>query len=986
MARITLYITAIILFISGVGFAQFAYNHPELDWQTFETEHFIIHFYDATRHSAQEGAEVAELIYPKVTELYQYEPKSKTHLIFMDTDDIANGAAYYYDNKIVIWASPLDYELRGSHRWLQNVVTHEFTHIVTMQKSMKAGQNFPALYLQWIGYEPEKRKDVLFGYPNEIISYAVPGTVVPPWLAEGLAQYQFDGSDYDNWDTHRDMILRDRVMHDNLLSFPAMNSFGKRGIGNESVYNSGYALTRFIAVKYGSDKLRKLVQELSRPTRFSINQAIKRTVGIDGDSLYSQFAHTLEKRYEILTETVRTHEVGGRIILGEGTTNLYPIWDKGGKRFIYISNRGNDYFSQTNLYIHDMATKKEKLVAKGVQSAAAWSPDGQTIYYSRRPDHPNGSGSSYNDLFAYDIQKDKSTRLTKDSRGRSPVFIPGDSAIAYISTRDGMENVFMLSLADRSISQLTDFQDHRLVHQLHFDSDQNRLVFDATTNHFRNIYAYDFSDSTIRPLLNTREWDERDLTVSPDGNWLYADDRTGIFNLYQLNPETGKQTFVTNVLGGAFMPNVNSSGQCLYVEYADGGYKIALMDSLVPVDDELVGYSPVYYRRNGQLKRPILEQDVQREIYAYEDQFPPMFLLPRLMMDYNTFKPGFYFYSDEILHRLNIFGGAGMNRNKDVDLFFRFEFHRFFPTLYAETTYLTRNTFERNLYSVYSIDNNLRFRMVQFQGGMLIPIFGIDYLELYGNWQRYRAFIKETIPGEALQGGLAYDYYRGSSLGIHWKTDIHQPRFDGNINPSKQFVADLRLTYELNDFIDGLDLNNAGTLQEIFKSNDLWRFEGNIKWSKDIPHTPRWTLTTETEFGYISNQEADSFFNFFGGGLPGIQGYPFYSMEGKNLFVERLAFRVPVFRERHIKTGWLIWQNSVAGILFQFGDAWDTDFSMKKSIGFQWRINGFSFYNFPVAIGWEIHRGLTSFQKQYQEQTIQYGHENRNYFTILFGF
>ncbi len=97
------------------------YNHPELDWQTFETEHFKIHYYDETEAIAREGAFAAEEIYPHVTELYEYEPQQKTHIIFTDTDDIANGAAYYYDNKIIIWTSPLEFELRGSHRWIQNV-------------------------------------------------------------------------------------------------------------------------------------------------------------------------------------------------------------------------------------------------------------------------------------------------------------------------------------------------------------------------------------------------------------------------------------------------------------------------------------------------------------------------------------------------------------------------------------------------------------------------------------------------------------------------------------------------------------------------------------------------------------------------------------------------------------------------------------------------------------------------------------------------
>ena len=32
--------------------------------------------------------------------MYQYTPIDKTDIVFKDTDDISNGAAYFYDNKI----------------------------------------------------------------------------------------------------------------------------------------------------------------------------------------------------------------------------------------------------------------------------------------------------------------------------------------------------------------------------------------------------------------------------------------------------------------------------------------------------------------------------------------------------------------------------------------------------------------------------------------------------------------------------------------------------------------------------------------------------------------------------------------------------------------------------------------------------------------------------------------------------------------------
>ena len=54
------------------------YNHPELNWQKIETEHFIICFHDESKRSAQEAALVAESVYDDITELYDFNFSFKT--------------------------------------------------------------------------------------------------------------------------------------------------------------------------------------------------------------------------------------------------------------------------------------------------------------------------------------------------------------------------------------------------------------------------------------------------------------------------------------------------------------------------------------------------------------------------------------------------------------------------------------------------------------------------------------------------------------------------------------------------------------------------------------------------------------------------------------------------------------------------------------------------------------------------------------------
>ena len=975
------------VFILSRIFGQVQYNHPELNWHTFETDHFKVHFHDETEMTAREAATAAEIIYPKVTALYEYQPPQKTHLVLIDTDDISNGAAYYYDNKIVIWASPLDFELRGSHRWLQNVITHEYVHIISLHKAMKAGMRYPAAYFQIMGYEEEKRKDVLYGYPNTLISYPFPGTSVPPWLAEGTAQFMYDGADWDHWDTHRDMILRDRAIHDNLLSLTEMNTFGKKGIGNESTYNAGFALSRYIAYKYGSNSLKKLMIELSHPFQYSIDKTIMNVLGISGDELFNEFESTLKTRYKTLMKPIEVNLLNGKILIDEGTTNVYPKWKPNGESFAYLSNKENDYFSQTDLFVYDIDQKNEKKIADIVHSSPTWHSEGGIIYYSKKPKFPNRNGSKYYDLYEYDLDNEKEQRMTQDARAFSPVYIEKDSSIAYLATTDGSQDVYILNLKSNQATRLTKFNERPMLSGLNYDVSEHRLIFDMTTHHYRNIGSLSLSDTSFTMMMNNPLWDERNMSTTHNGTLIYADDRSGIYNLYIINPKDTLQGYATNVTGGAFMPDLAPDGRILFSLYHKGRYTIALLDSIEYINQSVVGYSPTFFLKNEQHAPAIVDLD-QTQSDKYVDQFPNMFVLPKIMLDYGTVKPGFYFYSSEILNRLSLFGGASANNLYDADFFFLFEFKRFFPTLFFETFYQTRNTTDKSKYQdIYDITDDIKFRLIMFRSGFRLPIFG-SALEVFGTWQRYRAFINESIPTEGIEAGAAYDYFQGTSMSANWKLNLMKKRLDGGINPSNGFKIWIKTDLEKNKFIEGLDFSDAGTLVETFDGNNLLRLQGGAEYHYELPWMDRWTLSFKGNAGWISNANVDSFFHFFNGGLPGLKGYPFYSIEGTRSTLGEVSFRIPIVRENHTKIGWFIFQNSVIGGVVQFGDAW-TDGSSprwKKSAGIQWRLNGFSFYNFPTAIEFEIHQGLSPFTRNIKGKIFNYGEKPRTYIRILFDF
>jgi len=161
-----------LLFWCAALRAQWAELHwvdPALRWRTLETEHFLVHFAEQHRAQARIAAATAERVYPRVTALLDWRPRRQTHLVLLDSADFANGFASPLPfNFTGIFLSPPDEgELLQNREWLELVLSHEFFHIVHLDKA--AG---PPLGL----------RDVL----GRLLPF-FPNVLQPSWIIEGLA-------------------------------------------------------------------------------------------------------------------------------------------------------------------------------------------------------------------------------------------------------------------------------------------------------------------------------------------------------------------------------------------------------------------------------------------------------------------------------------------------------------------------------------------------------------------------------------------------------------------------------------------------------------------------------------------------------------------------------------------------------------------------------------------------------------------------------
>lgn len=564
---------SLLIFASKTFAQDFNYN-PDFNWLTIKGKHVRVHYHEEAERTAKTVAKIADEVWGPITSLYQYEP-DVVDFVIKDIDDYSNGATYFFDNKIEIWSSSLDFDLRGTHNWLRNVISHEFTHMVQIQASMKLSRTIPVFYLQFMNYEDKRRPDILFGFPNVIASYPIPGINVPAWFAEGTAQYNRKEFNYDNWDTHRDMILRSYALKNKMLTWNQMGVFDKTSLGNESVYNSGFALVRYLSQKYGEDKLRLINNKLGKLTNFTIDAAFKDVLGKDGNEIYNEWSSFLKSDYKKRVADVEANQVAGEMIVKDGFGNFYPTFSPDGSKLLYISNKSNDYFTLSSLYLLDLKTKEEKKIASPIRSNVSFIPGTNKVIYSKLSDD-NPRLVNIHDLYLYDIDKDDETRLTHGLRANNPSVSNDGKKIVFVFQNDGTVNLGIVDIDGKNFKRLTFFEKGEQLYNPRFSADDSYLLFDFSYSNNRDVARVNVDGSDYK-LITTSPADERNPFQAKDGKLYYSSDETGIFNIYSLDLTTGVKKQLTNVSGGAFMPMVNANGDLVYSGYVADGYKIFLL-------------------------------------------------------------------------------------------------------------------------------------------------------------------------------------------------------------------------------------------------------------------------------------------------------------------------------------------------------------------------------------------------------------------------
>ncbi len=535
-----------------------AFNHPEIEWRSVTSKHFVINFYDQTEPALYAAWRIAEEAYAELAPLYEYESERKIALTLADYEDYSNGWADWLSGAIMIWIPDARFELRGNTTWLRNVITHELAHIMSLAQRRKLQM------LDWT---------LSLSYSSPSVGAALQHpfarmTFIPPWLAEGVAQLGAERMNGDRWDARRDMVLRCAVLNDRHLSLPEMSHFNHDGVGNEMVYDHGYSFASYIVQRMGEEAFYQMFVSAGSE-RFDFEEYFELKTGVSLERMYGQWLDSVETAAKQKTPESPTvvHSVWEK-----GSLNALPRVSPDGKHWGWLTNHRDDGY-RTDLVIAKLGSSRPVNRIAYAQTAWCFSADGMKVYYvkARRTDR---HGSTYNDLYVTDIDGGAERRLTHSARIYDVAAAPDGSGLVVTRYSEGAFGLFRCSLAGDNFAMLVEGRRGEPFVAPSFNpANASELVVARIVRGQSDIMRVDVTNGTVEPLLSSPRQEETPFWAD-DGRIYFNADYEGIHNIYSVASDGSDPRRHSQVAGGAFAPVRTPDGELLCAEYVSRGYRI----------------------------------------------------------------------------------------------------------------------------------------------------------------------------------------------------------------------------------------------------------------------------------------------------------------------------------------------------------------------------------------------------------------------------
>jgi len=939
------------LLLSLGGGAVYAKFDPSFVWTTLETPHFLIHYHQDGEAIAKRAAVIAEDVHSRLVPKIRWEPKDKTRLVLVDAMDEANGytSPIPYNQIVLFLTQPAGgpgFGLTAYDDWLRLLITHEYTHV---------------LHLDMMNGGPETVQKVLgrIYFPN---------LFQPEWMIEGLATYEeteLTGGGRGR-SPGAEMEIRTAVLENAFPDLGQASVFPDSWPAGDLPYLFGEGFTRFIADKYGRDKLAEVsLLYSSRKFPFLVGSTGEKVLQENYEQLWSEWKRELGNRYGKQRDELSSKGLTPSTPLTrKGFVTANPAISPDGTKIAFGVVQGDEY---PGIYLADADGSNAKKIAENVfpssasGTALSWSADGERLYYTKIEIIRNTD--YYDDLYSFDVTRKREVRLTKGLRARDPHLSPDGRSLVFVMNRVGMTLLAMLDLStvrtgpaeEKNIVPLTPWSVEQYETPRWSPDGKTIAAGIWRPGGYRDIILLDPAGKVIEDITHDRAVD-LGPAWSADGRYLYfSSDRSGIFNIYAYEPGTKQLLQVTNVLGGAFAPSPSPDNKTLaFASYSSKGYDIHLMglepSAWKPAESYVDRYPSVQYAENA----------VETSSYPYSpaSTIYPRFWLPWFGYSYESGTlVGAFTFGQDVIQRHQytatvLYGPKNGRIWYGIDYFY----DGMYPTLH-----------------LHAADNDVTY------SGFLQDARGAkDYVE---RDRTIGASLIVPLLKNASQHVLTVGYQRKEISNL---TDLPPwPGYSGPL-PAQGDLVSGRLSYLYNSsrryafsispeqgrtFEVGAERfdRSLGSDFEFTKYSADWHEYLNLPWKHHV--------LLVRAFGGTSTGQAPAQGAYqLGGDNPGdimlslddqtvtLRGYPTNVLRGQKAALGSLEYRFPISL---LEQGWdtkpFYYRKLHGAVFFEAGNAWDGTFhenDVRRSIGAEARLDMTLGYYLPLTIRFVFAKGL----------------------------
>jgi hypothetical protein len=528
-----------------------AQMRPNSQWRELSTPHFNVVFEAGLDSIAQHAARRAEAHHARLTAEVTEAPHDKIDIIIGDNTDITNGAATPLpSNRIFLWVRPpSDDPGLGYHNdWMDLVIAHELTHIFHMDRTSKLGRALRFVF----GRVP-------FTWPF----FPVLGT--PDWTLEGLATYResvHTGTGRVQGTFH-EMVLRASVLENRFDPIDRVSGETPIWPGGQRAYIHGSKFMEFVAQRAGERAHRDIIHKTATsiiPPTLAMDRIARNAVGKSFTRLYAEWRDSLARRYTAVADSLRANGVTAtEHVAGGERQNYHPRISPDGRRLAFVQEDGRN---SSSVMVLDLATRATERTRRNGLAQVSWLNNSTlattqfdlTDPYTIRSDlYIQVDGNQQR--VSYGARVDA---VDADRAGTKYLLVKHARGTTSLVQRDavtGRERVIVAPRTDvQWVSARWSPDGTRIA------AERWRIGGDHDVEVMDTLGVSQFIISSPGSLNTAPTW-------TPDGRYVvFASDRTGISNIYarDANVNDPRVFEITNVLTGAFQPDVSPDGQFVY--------------------------------------------------------------------------------------------------------------------------------------------------------------------------------------------------------------------------------------------------------------------------------------------------------------------------------------------------------------------------------------------------------------------------------------